>query len=70
MGNSASRVSGPQTGTPANSAFQGYPVMGGVNQRTAPATNTITVNFPAAGKYPFEVDYAKGGDSKLTLRCR
>ena len=67
VGNSATRVSGPQTGTPANSALQGYPVMGGLNQRTAPATSVITVNFPAAGVYPYEVDYAKAGDSKLTL---
>ena len=41
--------------------------MGGVNQRTAPASNAITVNFPSAVVYTYEVDYAKGGDSKLTL---
>ncbi len=67
VGNSATRVSGPQTNTPANSTFNNYPVMGGVNQRTAPVSNNVTVNFPAAGLYPYEVDYAKGGDSHLTL---
>jgi RHS repeat-associated protein len=67
IGNGATRVSGPQINTPVNSTFQNYPVMGGVNQRTAPASNSITVNFSAAGVYPYEVDYAKGGDSKLTL---
>jgi len=41
--------------------------MGGVNQRSAPASNAITVNFPAPGVYPYEVDYAKGGDKNLTL---
>src|SRR5262249_45365759 len=41
--------------------------MGGVNQRSAVAQNSITVNFPAAGVYPYEVDYAKGGDKNLTL---
>jgi YD repeat-containing protein len=50
-----------------NSPFQGYPVMGGVNQRETPTTSSITVNFPASGPYPFELDYAKGGDAKLTL---
>jgi hypothetical protein len=44
--------------------------MGGVNQRSAPATSTIVVNFPAAGVYPYEVDYAKGGDNNLTCRFR
>jgi hypothetical protein len=41
--------------------------MGGVNQRSAPASSSITVNFPAPGVYPYEVDYAKGGDKNLTL---
>ncbi len=67
MGNSATRVNGPQTNTPTTSPFNNYPVMGGVNQRSAPAASTITVNFPAAGAYPYELDYAKGGDNKLTL---
>ena len=67
IGAGATRVSGPQTNTPATTAFQNYAVMGGVNQRTAPTTNSIVVNFPAAGAYPYELDYAKGGDNKLTL---
>jgi hypothetical protein len=41
--------------------------MGGVNQRSAVASNSITVNFPAPGVYPYEVDYAKGGDKNITL---
>jgi hypothetical protein len=27
----------------------------------------VVVNFPAAGAYPYELDYAKGGDKDLTL---
>jgi len=67
IGNGATRVSGPQVSTPATTAFQNYAVMGGVNQRMAPAPNAITVSFPAAGAYPYELDYAKGGDNRLTL---
>jgi hypothetical protein len=67
VGNGATRVSGPQVSTPASTPFQNCPVMGGVNQRTAPASNAITVNFPSAGVYTYEVDYAKGGDNKLIL---
>jgi hypothetical protein len=27
----------------------------------------VVVRFPAAGAYPYELDYAKGGDKYLTL---
>jgi hypothetical protein len=67
VGNGATATSGPQTNTPASTVFTGLPVMGGVNQRSAPASSSITVNFPAPGMYPYEVDYAKGGDKNLTL---
>ena len=36
-------------------------------QRSAPASSSITVNFLSPGVYPYEVDYAKGGDKNLTL---
>ncbi len=67
VGGGAARVSGPQTNTPSTTAFQNYAVMGGVNQRSAAAQSSIVVSFPAAGVYPYEVDYAKGGDKNLTL---
>ena len=67
VGNGATRVSGTLTNTPAATAFKNYAVMGGVNQRSAPTPTTITVNFPTAGAYPYELDYAKGGDNKMTL---
>src|SRR5207244_6437340 len=51
----------------AATPFQGYPVIGGVNQRSVATANVITVNFPSAGTYVYEVDYAKGGDKNLTL---
>ena len=67
VGNGTTATSGPQTNTPVSTTFLGLPVMGGVNQRSAPAASAITVNFPAPGVYPYEVDYAKGGDKNLTL---
>jgi RHS repeat-associated protein len=67
IGNGATRVSGPQINTPAATPFNNYAVMGGVNQREDTAASTIVVNFPAAGAYPYELDYAKGGDKNLTL---
>ena len=67
VGNTALPISGPQTNTPVTTTFTGLPVMGGVNGRQAPASNAITVNFPEPGVYPYEVDYAKGGDKNLTL---
>ena len=66
VGNGATRVSGPQVNTAAVTPFLNYPVMGGVNGRGT-STNSVVVNFRAAGAYPYELDYAKGGDSHLTL---
>ena len=63
----ATRVSGPLANAPAQTTFRTLPVMGATNIRQAPAAQTIVVNFPAAGTYPYELDYSKGGDSKLTL---
>ena len=67
IGNGTTATSGPQTNTPVSTTFLGLPIMGGVNQRSAPASSAVTVNFPAPGVYPYEVDYAKGGDKNLTL---
>jgi hypothetical protein len=55
MGNGATATSGPRTNTPATTVFTGLPVMGGVNQRSAPASSSITVNFPSPGVYPYAV---------------
>lgn len=71
IGSGATRVSGPLVNPPASgfTAFQGYPIMGAYNQATAPVANTIVVHFPAAGSYPYEVDYKEccAGEVALTM---
>lgn len=72
VGGGATRVSGvyeqpPTTGT---TAFEGYPVVAADNRgltRSAPVTETITIHFPGAGTYPFELDYAEGHGNPLSL---
>jgi len=68
--NQPTRISGsPMVNPPANSSVKGYAVLGALNQSTAPNPNDITVNFPAAGTYPIELDYAEccGGTVSITL---
>ena len=68
--NQPTRMSGsPMVNPPANSFVKGYAVLGALNQSTAPNPNDITVNFPAAGTYPIELDYAEccGGTVSITL---
>jgi hypothetical protein len=58
--NQPTRISGtPMLNPPQTSFVKGYPVMGALNQGTAPTPNDITVNFPAAGTYPLELDYTE-----------
>src|SRR5581483_8547845 len=58
VGGGATKVSGPAIGAPATTPFKGYAVMGAVNQvEAAPLTDTVVVNFPAAGTYSYELDY-------------
>ena len=65
------RVSGTMVNPPPSgtSFVKGYPVMGALNQGTAPSPNDITVNFPVAGTYPLELDYTEccGGFLSLML---
>ena len=73
VGGGAARVSGPQFNTPAFSVFQQLAVMGGNNQRTPPVANVITVNFPAAGVYPYEREcyqYVEHRCSHSNCDCR
>jgi len=65
IGNGAQRVSGTYVDPPTSTAFNGYAVMGSFNTVTAPVANTITVKFPAAGSYPYEVDYADSNQVSL-----
>ncbi len=71
VGGGATRVSGPQLNVPAGNVtpFESLPVMGAYNSPTAPVANTIVVHFPAAGSYPYEVDYSEccGGQLALTV---
>lgn len=64
-------VSGPTVGAPASglSPFNNYAVMGAMNTYESPTTSVVTVNFPAPGNYPIELDYteAAGGQLMLTL---
>ncbi len=67
----ATRVAGPLLNPPANmlTVFKGYPLMGAFMQPTAPVANNVTVNFPAAGTYAYEIDYNEccAGQLALTL---
>ena len=67
VGNGAQRVSGTFVYPPTSgsTAFNGYAVMGSFNTATVPVANTITVNFPAPGTYPFELDYAASSQDAL-----
>jgi hypothetical protein len=66
-----SYVSGPQTNPPPGNItpLMNYPVVASYNTSSAPTPNTVVLNFPAAGVYPFEIDYSEccGGQLALTL---
>jgi RHS repeat-associated protein len=61
LGGSAqpSYVSGQRANPPISTPVNGYPVVGANNVVTPPATTFVTVNFPAAGVYPIEIDYTE-----------
>jgi len=65
----ATRVSGTLVNPPAATELDGYPVMGAYNDPTSPAGHQVTVDFPSAGVYPYEVDYSEccGGQLALTM---
>ena len=69
VGNGASRVSGAYSNPPSSTPLQAYPVMGAYNQPTSPVANQVTVHFPTAGSFPYEVDYSEccGGQVSLTM---
>lgn len=60
IGNGAVRVSGANTNLPASglTPYLRLPLMGGFNAPSAPTARSITVYFPAAGTYPYEVDWS------------
>ncbi|HYS02725.1 MAG TPA: RHS repeat-associated core domain-containing protein [Candidatus Eisenbacteria bacterium] len=71
FGNGATRVSGSYENPPASGTtpFNGYPLQGAFNQPGpgSPGTYPVTVFFPAAGAYPYELDYFSCCGSQLSL---
>ena len=71
IANGATRVSGPMLNVPPDglTTFERYTIVGAFNAPTSPRANTIVVNFPAAGSYPYEVDYTEccGGQLAITM---
>ncbi|MGI8552913.1 MAG: hypothetical protein ACR2PL_19315 [Dehalococcoidia bacterium] len=62
-------VSGSRINPPRSAPFSGYQIVGAFNTASAPARTDVVVAFPAAGTYPFELDYSEccSGELSLTL---
>jgi RHS repeat-associated protein len=62
-------ISGALANPPSATPVQGDSVVGAVNQGNSADTNQVSVYFPAAGRYPVELDYTEccGGPLALTL---
>ncbi len=62
-------VSGPMLNFPRVGPFTGYTIVGSYNVESAPNQNNLVVGFPAAGTYPFEMDYSDccSGTQALTV---
>jgi RHS repeat-associated protein len=70
IGGGATLVSGPLTNIPPSglAPFSNLPIVSGYNTNTNPLSATIVVNFPAAGTFPYELDYNECfGGSTLSL---
>ncbi len=64
-------VSGSLVNPPSSSPFQGYQIVGAYNEPSPPTEREVTVDFPAAGTYPVEIDYTEccGGQLSLTVQA-
>ena len=69
IANGATRVSGASVNMPAVTPFAQFSVMGAVNGPNSADGNQVIVNFPAAGNYPYELDYTEccGGQLAITM---
>lgn len=71
VGNGATRVSGTFENAPSSfqTPFKGYPLVGSFDEAGggSPATYPETIHFPAAGTYPYELDYFECCGSQLSL---
>jgi hypothetical protein len=69
IGGGATRVSGNFTNAPGAMPFTGVPVMGARNIDGQSGFDDIIVSFPAAGSYPFEINYSEGGGDHYVFIC-
>jgi hypothetical protein len=60
-------VSGPMVNFPRVGPFTGYTIVGSYNVESTPNQNNLVVGFPAAGTYPFELDYSDCCEGTLAL---
>jgi hypothetical protein len=60
-------VSGPTLNAPKVGVFTGYTVVGSYNVESLPSQSTLVINFPAGGRYPFELDYTNCCGTTATL---
>jgi RHS repeat-associated protein len=67
VGNGATRVSGDLINAPATTPFNGYGVISAWNQVAGSTPGSATIHFPAAGTYPYELDYTECGGGGLYL---
>jgi RHS repeat-associated protein len=68
IGNGATRVTGLiSPATLSQTVFEQYPVMGAYNGTIGVTTRDVVVNFPAPGRYPYEIDYTQGPASQRSL---
>src|SRR5229473_506314 len=67
VGNGATRVSGDLINAPATTPFNGYGVIAAWNQVAGSTPGSATIHFPAAGTYPYELDYSECGGGGLFL---
>ncbi|HZN13713.1 MAG TPA: hypothetical protein VFB78_05560 [Acidimicrobiales bacterium] len=67
--NQATHVSGGDPSPPAltTSPFKSYKVVGQNNTTHPPTQDDLVVNFPAAGVYPFELDYSEAAAGELAM---
>jgi RHS repeat-associated protein len=70
VGGGATRLNGDFEGNPpATTPFNGYPVVAAFNQGVSGGSHSgiDTIHFPAAGTYPYELDYSECGAGELFL---
>ncbi|HEX9984114.1 MAG TPA: Ig-like domain-containing protein [Thermoanaerobaculia bacterium] len=69
VGGGATRVSGPMLNVPPSGVteFEKLLVVASYNAPSAPTANRVVVRFPAAGIYPYEVDYSECCAGQLAL---